>query len=414
MTTTPDLDFSTPFDRAKTSDALPAWALADSLLAGLLPDLKRSRQAYRQNMVTILLNLFTAHQHHPDLFVAYSRDKGRYKAKDGYNRLGISYACLTACMDALENAGYVDGAPGVYLPTLKRQARARATEDLTTLFEAAALDLSMVKRDFEPVVLRDDQGDRRYDDTRAIKTMRRNLERINAMLDGLAVNLPLSAGERRDLAWKLGKGQDQEDKPPFDLTRRSLYRVFNRGRFDQGGRFYGHWVQTLPKDYRRRLLFDGESVCEWDFSGMAVNMLYLREGLDLPDGDVYAAYAIPGRPDHPLPKPFRNKLLKTAMNALLNAGTRAEAVKAIHHDVQEKTGDPSFTPMNASLIISRFEDKHRPIAHHFGTGVGLALQYDDSRVAEAVVLDLMAQGIPCVPVHDSFMVAEKWVRKTGP
>jgi hypothetical protein len=45
------------------------------------------------------------------------------------------------------------------------------------------------------------------------------------------------------------------------------------------------------------------------------------------------------------------------------------------------------------------------IASHFGTGIGLRLQRVDSDIAEQVMLHFADQGIPCLGVHDSFIVA---------
>ena len=51
------------------------------------------------------------------------------------------------------------------------------------------------------------------------------------------------------------------DKPPIDLTRRMLVRIFSNGRFDQGGRFYRGWWENVPSEYRRYITTDGKN--EW-------------------------------------------------------------------------------------------------------------------------------------------------------
>jgi hypothetical protein len=72
-----------------------------------------------------------------------------------------------------------------------------------------------------------------------------------------------------------------------DFTANSLYRVFNSGSFDQGGRFYGHWVRNVPKQYRSRLTIDGMRTTEQDYSGLHITMLYRLVGEDLPEGNLY-------------------------------------------------------------------------------------------------------------------------------
>ena len=45
------------------------------------------------------------------------------------------------------------------------------------------------------------------------------------------------AGRRRDY---------NEDRAHFDLSKRTIGRVFSEGRFDRGGRFFGHWAHNIP------------------------------------------------------------------------------------------------------------------------------------------------------------------------
>jgi hypothetical protein len=40
--------------------------------------------------------------------------------------------------------------------------------------------------------------------------------------------------------------------------------------------------------------------------------------------------------------------------------------------------------------------------------VGLSFQYQDSQIAEQVMLKLLEQDITCLPVHDSFIVARQF------
>jgi hypothetical protein len=69
-------------------------------------------------------------------------------------------------------------------------------------------------------------------------------------------------------------------------------------------------------------------------------------------------------------------------------------------------------PMQSKKIIGltnkklreKLLGKHHKIAHHFNTGYGLTLQYEDSKLAERVILILLNQGIVCLPMHDSFIV----------
>ena len=47
---------------------------------------------------------------------------------------------------------------------------------------------------------------------------------------------------------------------------------------------------------------------------------------------------------------------------------------------------------------------HAPIAEYIHSKKGLNLQYLDSQITEAILMSMTKQGIPCLPVHDSYVV----------
>lgn len=49
-------------------------------------------------------------------------------------------------------------------------------------------------------------------------------------------------------------------------------------------------------------------------------------------------------------------------------------------------------------------DRHEPIANQFFCSLGNELQFQDSRVAEHVMLKFVEIGVPCLPIHDSFII----------
>lgn len=53
-----------------------------------------------------------------------------------------------------------------------------------------------------------------------------------------------------------------------------------------------------------------------------------------------------------------------------------------------------------SLIL----EKHEPIKDKFFCGIGNRLQFEDSQIAEKVMLHFARQDIALLPVHDSFVV----------
>ena len=59
---------------------------------------------------------------------------------------------------------------------------------------------------------------------------------------------------------------------------------------------------------------------------------------------------------------------------------------------------------NCTASCRVIEEKHKPIIDAFGTGAGLRLQRKDSDLALAIITELREQGIPALPIHDSFIV----------
>jgi hypothetical protein len=54
-------------------------------------------------------------------------------------------------------------------------------------------------------------------------------------------------------------------------------------------------------------------------------------------------------------------------------------------------------------LVDAIEQYHSPIAHNFYSGVGSELQYLDSQIVEAVLLELIKENTIALPVHDSFL-----------
>jgi len=56
------------------------------------------------------------------------------------------------------------------------------------------------------------------------------------------------------------------------------------------------------------------------------------------------------------------------------------------------------------VFLDRVKKKHLPVASYFYTGFGVKLQFRDSQIAEKIMLHFARNGIPCLPIHDSFVM----------
>ena len=51
---------------------------------------------------------------------------------------------------------------------------------------------------------------------------------------------------------------------------------------------------------------------------------------------------------------------------------------------------------------------HPKIEEYIHSEVGVKMQYLDSQITEAILVDITKQGIPCLPIHDSYIVPAKY------
>jgi len=405
------LDNSRPIDVYKRSDHPSIRAAVDDIISTLTqsahPRLAalnlastKQRRRLREHVSVIVLDLFIAWAENSDPedlksvlgrpYVAYSRDKNAYRAGSRYAALHLKYRLMMAAVDGLVELGLIEHRLGFHdrRTGVGRQSRMRATLALMELLLAHRLTPRMVSRGHPLIVLRDDHGrDVDTTDMQEADGFFPGVERINMMLRDADIQLHLTREQRVDLLRRCH----------VDTTRNTVYRVFN-GDFAHGGRFYGHWCQNIPGEFRPLLTLKGCSVVELDFSSMHPRMLYALAGVLPPVGDLYA---LDNR------DPYYRPVIKKLLNALINARTELAAVNSVLHgsDGQEGIARAYGLDRNQVLqIVASIKEKHRAISGQFGSGAGLRLQNIDSEIAESVMLTLAELGIPSIPLHDSFLV----------
>jgi hypothetical protein len=189
--------------------------------------------------------------------------------------------------------------------------------------------------------------------------------------------------------------------------------------FTKGGRIYtgkyGH--QGLLKIERRLIRFDGDESIELDFSGLHPRMLYHLEGIDY-GNDPYALWG------EDTTKEMR-ELAKVYINALINAKSPESARDACNFKMRQRTKSGDWRTGKAYRVAVqlhgyskhtgiKFGDlhpivmqKHQRIAHRFGCDMGIELMRMDAVIALNVMNQFARKGIPCLGVHDSFIVPKR-------
>jgi len=180
----------------------------------------------------------------------------------------------------------------------------------------------------------------------------------------------------------------------FESKYQYLHRVFNIYP-DNAGRFYGACHVNMPKEVRRCIVIDGEPSCELDYKAHHIRMLYHWKEIDyredpyerLCDGD-----------------PSKRSIYKIVSLVGINAKTESTAVKGIRKELWDNGIPFDTTDKSIKACLNAFKEVHKPIANFLNSGKWGALQYYDSQITNIILMQMVRQGIPCLPVHDSYIV----------
>lgn len=230
-------------------------------------------------------------------------------------------------------------------------------------------------------------------ETAEVAQMRANLTIINNALLRHWYDLEVTDEALSELQQRLANSE--KDERQIRLDQRTLTRVFNSSDLLQGGRFYGGWWQNIPKTYRSYLTVNGKRMVELDYSNQHPTILYSLAGVERP-ADCYSNIFDVKQLAPTVDESHLRKMIKSAFNAMLNS-------PRVLTNPPRKTR-PSEFGLKWEDVSQAILDFHAPIAQHFYSGIGLKLQRIDSDIAEKVLLHFTGQGIPILPLHDSFLM----------
>ena len=195
----------------------------------------------------------------------------------------------------------------------------------------------------------------------------------------------------------------------------AMYRVFTmpkplrqKDKWRYGGRIY--WAdQNIKRDERKLIRINGEPTIELDYSALHPSILFAKEEIPLNlDTDLYQDIIPDMPPMDEADKKGCRKFIKNAFLYCLNAADEDQVKKAIWQDID---GEYKFyglikkhLGLNIDGILQRIKDAYPKIEHFMFKGIGHELMHDDSEIAMDVVEFFTDLNIPCLPVHDSFLV----------
>lgn len=252
-----------------------------------------------------------------------------------------------------------------------------------------------VKRDKNNKPIRDKKSSKttkfymQTPESQDVSRMRSNLKEINSFLVKQCISMDLDDDQLKAMLEELNSGTDKES---INIYNVQLVRIFSRGSMEKGGRFYRGWWQAIPSKYRPLIRLNGKRTIEVDYSSIGLRILYAKVNLELPvEKDLYDI----GLDDWIPFKDDRRPIVKKVFNALIND---EDKVYKLEKEYKQVLG------LSLDEFLDRVKEHHKPIFHLLRSEAGLESQKVDSDVAEQVMLELINEGIPVLPIHDSFIV----------
>jgi hypothetical protein len=216
-------------------------------------------------------------------------------------------------------------------------------------------------------------------------------------------------------------------------------RIFHAESFDSpreewvGGRIYAPF-QNEPKERRPLILLAGEQTVELDYSGHHPRLLYHSEALEF-KGDPYAISFHWPDACSTLTEKERRTIWKKVLNTALNAADTTEAmgsirawlldqaydcIKGRRHWLEDGKRYVTLGPPNSPdfgkeaayrtathlvpQLFRAIQNVHQKIGHKLFRSAWRQLQTLDATICLRVMKQLLGKEIPCLSLHDSFVV----------
>jgi hypothetical protein len=284
--------------------------------------------------------------------------------------------------------------PLSYLTATKGDYKARlqstfaASPKLINLANDSEISLQdlCVTRERDPIQLRTTKkhGDKKgkaikYQETETTLRYRKEMDSINSFIAEADI--------------------EYHGKKAIDLSQCSLYRVFNNGKFTDGGRLYGGFWINLGKDDLSWLTIDEEELVYLDYGQFAPRVTYFKAGV-VPN--FVDAYAIPN-----IDTKYRDAI-KTLTNKLLNYD------KAINKLPDEFEKYPRLynskgmkdEKLTAHSVIELIKKQHPAIKDFFHKEGIFSTMFIESEIMVKVLLSLIDKKIVALSKHDGLLVKE--------
>ena len=340
-----------------------------------------------------LIELWKKHHTHKDNQSSIQKNKNFYSALQQNRDPYLTYRMAIQAFEGLQKLDLIEVTKNGFYDHFKMEGnltRYRATPKLSEMLGELdghpLIDLP-TNLDINTILLRHKIDGRRmlvpYEEDKDTEQWRINLSEINECFSRHLLDLRIKDSEIEALQDRL---LSDSEKEPIDLTKKLLVRIFINNSFGEGGRFYRGWWQNVPSEYRPFITINTKSTQEHDYSQLNPNMIYSLYNHELGSEDAYSRVIGPEHRD----------VVKEAFNAMFQANTSLESKpRGINIDEIGMT----WKELRQAIL-----NAHKPIKDLFFTGLGNKLQFEDSIMAENVMLQFARMDYPALPVHDSFIM----------
>ena len=355
------------------------------------PELKLTKQTQLKALKLWLANLIK----YEGKEIAFSRSKNQ-KIDERFNPLRVGYSPINGVWERLTKTKLIDSSPGVprWLKDEQDQFRepklttATSTKKLIKLCSDLGITKDSIKELKQPIHVRVRQvGDKSnfipYKDT----LYTREIEKLMKEYCGYLNNQKIKVGKTL-------------------LEDIHLYRTYQNRKglpFQFGGRSGGYWMSLSPEE-RKQITINGKKTSSIDMHCSQLNILYFHATGKFFDKD-FDAYQIPG-----IDERFR-PLIKKWLLIMLNVSYRGVGL-AMSNLVRKS--DENFkelfeeltTQFKTTEIIDKIIERHKPVNHLFCLGADMGQHYAwlESNLVFQIAHQLHYHDIPCLTVHDEFIV----------
>ena len=340
-----------------------------------------------------LTELWKKYHTHKDNHSSMQKNKNFYSALEIYRDPYLTYRMAIQAFEGLQKLDLIRVTKKGYYDRIKMEgdltrykATPRLMEMLDELDGHPAINL-LPNLNTNTILLRNKIDGRKmlvpYEEDKDTEQWRKNLREINGCFSRHMLDLRIKDTEVEALQERL---LTDDDKEPVDLTHKVLVRIFTNDLFKEGGRFYRGWWQNVPSEYRPFVTIDSKYTQEHDYSQLNPNMIYSLYNHELGSEDAYSR-VLDGK---------HRDVVKEAFNAMFQAKTSLESKpRGINIDEISMT----WKELKQAIL-----DAHKPIKDLFFTGLGNKLQFEDSIIAENIMLQFARMDYPALPIHDSFIM----------